>query len=461
MDVNTLITGSDANALFGDDYDNLLETTLRYIALKYHQGDIADIKPIRSNCEQFSRYADGNELAQLAENGDVDTELFIYTAPRDTKLLYIDAEGWVQLDKPPFPVSLFLSKVSETRVFINNNVKKAIIFVRNATEKWIELLCASMFRVIPWRCNNGEIDKDDHLLFASICQRDSETFTSIVNSLVRKKDLKSVRLKTMLFGWGDGYREVQMQSIQNRINEYHRYIADCQNKISNYLRGLAELNVNLSALQAQNISKDDSVFKFFKTHSDIYVKTTQRDPQYGDILYYSIVDTLEYYDKDEFLRVFNNDGSHLGRAPREVRELLYAIFAENKGAIRVESYFKLINLSSLYPIERTTSGDFIDISIPHPHLYHYACLGANGNYINSYLENGDWDMAIEQTIAATKNVNFGDGAVMSKFINDLVGAYNTNIKFIVADNGTEMTFKEFLEYIRKREEKTDEGTENG
>ena len=68
-------------------------------------------------------------------------------------------------------------------------------------------------------------------------------------------------------------------------------------------------------------------------------------------------------------------------------------------------------------------------------------------------------MAIEQTIAAVKNINFGDSVVVGEFVNDVRRALDGACKCILADNGKDMTLREFLAYIR--ENKEDEGTENG
>ena len=55
-------------------------------------------------------------------------------------------------------------------------------------------------------------------------------------------------------------------------------------------------------------------------------------------------------------------------------------------------------------------------------------------------------MAIEQAIAATKNINFGDSIVFPKFIKDLMQSMNK--KIIIIEDGSELTPNEFLEYIK-------------
>ena len=159
------------------------------------------------------------------------------------------------------------------------------------------------------------------------------------------------------------------------------------------------------------------------------------------------------------MRLYTNRHSSIGNAPKDVKDIFHAVFAEGKGMFRVEGVFRLVNLASIIARRGTTSGQFSETHMPHPHLYHHACLGGNETYINNYLKQGNWDMAIEQTIAAVKNINFGDATVIREFVEDVQNSLDSSRRCILADNGKEMTLREFLAYVR--ESKENEGTTNG
>lgn len=458
--VNTIITSSDADAFFGDDdlFGNLtLRATLRFIALKHHQGDIETIKPIKAQTMSFYESNTGNEYANYAKEHGI--ELLILTAPRGAQLLTINEDGWVSLDTPPYPVAPFLSSASETRVYSNATIKSTIIFVRQATGKWIDALCSSMFRILPWYFTDG-ISKDETALFKAINTKDSEAFVKIVNDTCAPYDFKAVRFKRMLIGWNDGYRKQQIIKLKNNAENTLKLISDHQERITNLLNALNEYNANLTSLQAQCDSSDDSVFRFFMNHHDISICNISLNTNNGNIMDYCIFDTLEFFDRDEFLRVYNNELSNIGCAPKDIRDILYAIFGleENKGLFRVESMFRLANLSSLNVLRERRSHQYDYTHLPHPHLVNYGCLGGNSKYINQYMQQGNWDMAIEQSIAATKNINFGDIVVIDSFLRDIRNSMDS-CKCIVANNGKEMTPREFLAYIN--ENKENEDTENG
>lgn len=459
--VNTIITSPDANAFFGGNNapagSLTLGAVLRFIALKHHQGDIETIKTIKCETTQFYEGNSGNAYANHAKENGI--ELFILTAQRGAQLPAINEDGWVSLDTPPYPVAPFLSSASETRVYSNADIKSTVIFVRQATEKWFDALCSSMFRVLPWHFEDG-ISADETALFKAINAKDGDTFTKIINDLCAPYDFKGARHKRTLVGWNDGYRKRQIETLKSSAASTLANIENYQKEIDKLLINLSEYNINLAALQAQGDSADDSVYKFFMNHRNIVICDTRLGTSSGNVMNYSILETIEFYDLDEFLRVYNNKSSNIGRASQDIREILFAVFGleEGKGVFRVESMFQLVNLASLSVLSHNRSQQYNKTHLPHPHLVNYGCLGGNKKYITEFMQQGNWDMAIEQSIAATKNINFGDATVIDSFIGNIESMMD-DCRCIIADNGKEMTPREFLTYIR--ENKENEGTTNG
>lgn len=457
--VNTIITSPDATALFGGDGDLLLgcytlEAVLRFIALKHHQGGIETIKPIECHASRFYEGDNGNKYARYAKEHGI--ELYILSAPRGAQLPTINEEGWVALDTPPYPVAPYLSGASETRVYTNTTSKCTIVFVRNASsEKWMDMFCSSMFRILPWYFADG-ISEDEKNLFKAINSNDGKAFAKIINDLCAAYDFKDARLKKSLIGWNDGRRKRQIKILKNNAGKTLQRIESHQQDITKLLNELDTYNVNLLALQAQEDSTDDSVYKFFINHPNIVVLDITPGCDDGNVMEYCVLETLEYYDRDEFLRVYNNKNSNIGCADNDVREILFAIFGlgESRGAFRVESMFRLTNLSGLNVLRNSRSHQYDNTYLPHPHLVTYGCLGGNSKYITEYMQQGNWDLAIEQSIAATKNINFGDSTVVGSFVGDIYN-HMCDCRCILADNGKEMTPTEFLAYIRMTKENED------
>lgn len=463
--VNTLITNSDANTFFGVESHSfpfgstVLEATLRYIAVVHCPEQIEKVKLIKVQSSTFNVGARGNEYANsILESSN---DILIAESRNGAELPYIDKEGWVALDTPPFPVSAFLSKASATSVFLNKDAKKVVLFVKRVTERWIDEFCASLFRILSWIYTEDHAPTEKEVaLFRAIHDKDSAKFTSIINEICEKYDFKSMILARTLIGWNSHFREAQIRTLENKCDEARRQITAQEETITALYSNLDSLLFNLNSMLNQPADNNEALYNFFKSHKQlgIYRVTTANS---GKSLYYTIVDTIEYYDEDEFKRVRDTANSYYNTnsAGADVREIFNAVFAENKGRFRVESMFVLNNLSSLNVSSHQRSGNYDATHLPHPHLVNHGCLGGNRTPIMQYMNSGDWDLAIEQTIAATKNVNFGDSTVVNGMMRDVRNNFDT-CRCIIADNGAEMTPREFLNYIRTTAG-NNEGDNNG
>ena len=462
--IDTLLTNSDANAFFGVESHSfpfgstVLEATLRYVAVVHCPENIEKVKLIKVQSSTFSPGARGNDFA--ASMMESSHNILIVESRNGAELPYIDKEGWIALDTPPYPVAPFLSKASATAVFLNRDAQKVILFVKRVTERWIDEFCSSLFRILPWiYTENYRLTEGELALFKAAHDKDSPKFTKVVNELAQKYDFKSMMMARTLIGWNNHFREAQIRTLESKCDKARNNIAAQEQAISTSYMELDALLFNLNAMLNQPADTNEALFNFFKTHKQLGVYRVQNSSN-GKTLYYTITETIEYYDEDAFVRVRDNPNSYFNTSTcgAEVREVFNAVFALNKGKFRVEAMFTLNNLSSINAQSGMRSGGYDETHLPHPHIYHHACLGGNRDAIARYMNDGDWDLAIEQTIAAAKNVNFGDSTVVSKMLRDVAGRFES-CRCIVADNGTEMTPREFLNYIRTAE--NNEGDNNG
>ena len=429
--------------------DNVVETVLRYAALRSRTGDLGTVAPIKAESRSGMLFIN-NDWNKLATDCDCELLIVAHTSMRPPK---ITLEGWVSLDKPPYPVALLFAKAGETHIFINEQLRKAVIIVKDVVlPSFRKLLASCLLRILPWRFHDDELDKR---LMTAINKGDEAAFRSVIDSVCSDVDLRGAALQRILAGWEDELRKAKIVNTQKALEKIQGELAYLQEDIAQKLDEYDKVNVELQdAMFAQKRGNGD-VLRFFQRHRQLSIVDTgdvvELDGRYLD---YAITETIEYYNEEQFLRMFNNaDSPFNSRAiSDETRGICYAIFKEHLGVVRAEAVFRLTNLSSLRPRMNGRSENTASTCIIHPHIGHYGCLGGNETPINRYMKDGQWDLAIEQTIAAAKNLNMGDIAVLSSFLVDLKNA-STSIKCIIADNGVEMTPHEFYEYVEEAHKK--------
>jgi len=134
----------------------------------------------------------------------------------------------------------------------------------------------------------------------------------------------------------------------------------------------------------------------------------------------------------------------------DIKLLLDAIFSEDRNLkVRMCAYFSLdyfgSTATSQIDYNFAAANKELANYIPNPHLHYHNCFGQNKEAILEQLKNGDAIGAIECSIACTQRINIHERASFRPFVQNLL---NTEGKCIVAEDGTEMTPKEAVAYLK-------------
>lgn len=459
MEINECkLLGPKASSFFnnqwfviGGNFGNWgLEALLRCISITRDDNGNPTLNRVKVATGSHRGFTQGEPFI----NANSGQELILYKITGG-ELPSVTESGYESLDTPPYPVAPFLSKCSETKVYVNQQAKKAVVFVKRPSERWINSFCSVLFRILPWRFKE-ELSEADKSLYRAYSVGDMCKVAKLLDDKVAHIDFDAIILSLKLSGWNKRIRDISVRrlendrrSVENSISNYEAEVDSLRTRLQNII-----MQQNCLANSAVADGNDDELYRFFYNHKQLNIINTGVSSE--DItLKYSITETLEYFDKDQFERLTNNRHSYFYDFSDRVQKFFKLIFDDERGKIRVESVFLLKNLSSLRPISGYSTGDAYSLNLPNPHLYHFACLGGNENYIQKYMRDGNWDMAIEQSIAATKNVNFGDSAVISRMASDISSHFDTCSCVLVDGVSKSMTPQEFLEYIEKQDAKNE------
>lgn len=447
----------EANEIFGGcqafDSDWSLDALIRAIVLQYSEWTLetlsgcVSINKIRVRTQNdiqntFTHYNDAVLIVECINCLDEDI---------------VCPDGWIasfNVNGKAFKVNDFLSQYARTRIFTNADQKRIIACVdRRANHVWIQAFESVLPRLMTWyfpleipeetkafyraiavnekayrpvavaRKQLGDIVREGNGTRQADAERAlkeaekkyeqyEEEVVSIlcnyVNSIAEKINFRAIRLHRMLDGIADRARQSRMRDLKSQVESTLRSIRDYRNTIADYYRNLDAFTLELNGLEALPPEKNDAMFNFFNNHKQITILDVADSE-----LRFGVEDTLEFYDEDEFERVFKGGRSYLSNHSAKVRKALWAIFKERRGVIRIQATFKLRNFKLVEPIR---NGTFVDGCMPNPHIYYHACSGGNETYYYQYAESGDWDLGVEQAISATKNLNWGDSTVCSEMV---------------------------------------------
>lgn len=458
------LVSDDANEIFGGcqpfDGDWSLDALVRAIVMKYSEWSLETIaERVSTNkarvrtCEDMSHILEGyNEAIFIAECVNCFDETI--SCP----------EGWKSeftFGKKPFPVNQYLSQFCRTKIYINEEKKRIVAFVdRRANHVWIQAFESVICRLMPWYFTS-DLSAEEKEFYKSIAvdnkaitpEESANILVEFVNKVGEQIDFRSIKLHRQLDGIADRARQMRMRDLKRLISNAERDIQSHRNVLVELYRGMDANTMELHGLELSPPTEDNAMFDFFNKHKQVTVLRVE-----DNSLRFGVDDTLEFYDEDEFDRIINSSRSYMRDYSEKVRKALRAIFSEHRGVIRIQAAFDLENFKLVEPKSRFT---FTENCMPNPHIYYHACSGGNEAYYYQYADSGDWDLAIEQAISATKNLNWGDSTVCREMVDWLRN--NDYTPCIYVEEGLKpiekvdkkmklISFHDFMEVVEAKEE---------
>lgn len=418
-----ILVSDDANEVLGTcqpfDEDWSLDALVRAIVLKYGNFSVEQLANnvsvekrrarSRNDMEAWLGASYSYEALTIVEclNNSFDEEPYHDTAEWKTEFSY---------NGKPFPVNQYLSQFGRTKIYLSESQKRLVAFVdRKATNVWVQALESVMCRLMPWYYPSDLSAEEQHF-YRSIAvdnkavsaEEKANIFVNYVNSVAELTNFREMKLHRLLDGIANKARLTKIRQLTTTRSNENDYINRIMADLEHHYALLEQTIFELSALESMEVKEDDAMFKFFNTHKQVHLLDV-----YDDKLRYGVVDTLEFYDEEEFDRLVKNTRSYIYNYDTSVIRGLQAIFARHLGVIRVNAVFELQNFKLVSPKRDQT---FVRDAMPNPHLYYHACSGGNEKYYTQYARSGDWELAIEQSIAATKNVSWGDSIVAKEMI---------------------------------------------
>lgn len=378
-------------------------------------------------------------------------------------------QGWTTFDSAPYYLNRYLSQITKTEVFINTEHHSVYVVCHGKiTHRLIQALESMLWVVMPWyfpEKTDEVISFFRKLAVGNKQVSESEAEQALVaycNAATAKADFRDMRLHSLLDGIADQVRRSQILEYRTDLNTIQSEISTVMQRLEIYYSDLETKQELLSALEAHEPEKDDSVYRFFKQRPYLSVSSVE-----GNRLRYGVVSTLEQYDDSAVKRMFDNPQSWACRDFRSEIPYLKELFVNRRGVIKVGAMFLLTNMRLVIPLPRIKP-NCSDI-VPNPHIYYHACSGGNEKYYAQYAQSGDWQLAIEQSISATSNWNVADITVSNELFLWLLS--NNRKKCIYFNEGSKIkkvsddmplvSYDEFKNFIDEMNSKQTEEENNG
>lgn len=468
-----VLTSDDTASVFGEavsiDRDWSLHALLRAVVLKY--GTWKDNAELKSQTGLSKvRVTDATEAMSVLDKRHFQYAVAVVECADCIDNITEIPEGWtseLSYKGKPFPAAKYLSQFGATKLYVNYDDKRIVAYVSGrASHIWVQAFETLFCRIMTWYFP-PELPEEEMTFARSIAADNlagltdrekrevklaemADLFVEYVNAASKVIDFRSMKLHAMLDGVADRARMKQVERLKNTIESIMSDIRSLTRDLGRKYTELDTEKTTLTGLELVPASEDDSMYQFFSRHAQINLLSCDEGG-----LRFGVDETLEFYDVDIFDRAYNNSRSFINDRNPEVVEIVKAIFGERRGVFRVNAIF---DLDDFRLIRSQENESFIEDAMPNPHIYWFGCDGDNGRYYSQYAESGDWELGVEQAIAATKNLSWGDSIVCGRML-DWIDNHR-NVRCVYCGDGSPIegnpkelkliTIKEFLDTVRAK-----------
>lgn len=357
----------------------------------------------------------------------------------------------------PVLSAFFVSGVA-ARFYVNEKLKKTIIAVANMNLKMYHVIQALMPKYFPWYFAGDDcrLTPRELSLMRSLQQKESDEYEAIMEEIASEIDFRSFMIKQILGGFSQKVLDKSISSKEEYIARLRDEMNDLVIRYNDKLRNIHDESYYLLGLKASRNSGEmnDELVDYFTADKNL-IPVASRENGFSFI----VKTYLDIVDPDMYRTIADNEHSFLynlvdDRWTRDdIRTLLDAIFSEEPTLrIKTCAYYYLsmdgiVQSQSDYNFP-TECND----RLPNPHLQIHNCLGNHRPVIAELVERGDMTGAVMQCISSARSMNICESITSERFIEDML---NTDKRAIELPDGTSVTAREALEWLRNQKEEND------
>lgn len=383
-------------------------------------------------------------------------------------------DGYHRLDK----LQAFYRKSFAVDCYINPDLKSVIVFVDSLDNKKMHYLQVSILAMLPWYFDPEKgMTEDEMALVYSLRETNPDKYNECLAKMVEQYDFKSARIRQLLAGFETRYERLECDKVRNEISRIDNSIESYNRQIGEYLSQRNEKCIRLMGLEAKiasNTDGDSEIMEYFIRNPNLVLEDVS-----DSYMYFCAKGYLEYFDPDMAEMAISNKRSYAygyGFAAHErnadkVERLLSEIFLKDDPKMRIR-FCAAYQFELRGNVQAEAHHDFgyeFTGYMPNTHINEFSCMGQYTKTINEMLQRHDYIGALEQCIASCKSLNWGDSAVMERFMR-IFWSENGAPRCIELPDGKVVNAKEAIQWLEEQDkpaemeaeasEETKEDTQN-
>ena len=319
---------------------------------------------------------------------------------------------------------------------------------RILTNQWSWDMARKLIALMPRLFPHLQVSDEVHELCKLFGGTDFETWVNAYNTWITKVRPPIKIINEDIEQLCRHILTKQIYNLTKRLDETNSEIDNCEQKLTTLYRTAQSFKEKIYHLKETTLFNDEFIEYLQKNKAIVKCRP---DPSL-DGLRLLIRTPLHYYDQNAFDAIINNTRSDLNKDP-EKSMLFKAIYSSTPSLELWTDTWCRINLIEA-KCDRITGSNYK--LLPQPHIYAANCWGDNRSYIQKALIQGEYINAIEQIIAATKNLNWFDNTIINWLLKNIASEYANRKTFKIIGTDTFLNYHEAIAYLTNKETEQNE-----
>lgn len=244
------------------------------------------------------------------------------------------------------------------------------------------------------------------------------------NYLEKIKEEKEIRRKNAITTCLADLNRARSRTIEQELESTNEDIRSYENALSTLYAKQYECQLKATAIQLglERSEAVDNIRQMIEKENSNIIDISARS---NTVIQFYVQSVLKFWEQDEYERLSENylrNKSNLQKLfmdkifkTKEIKVHMAECVEYDLRQNSIHYYNEHETMYSTKAYYEETSG------IPNPHHFYYNCWGDNKNPIINAFVHGNYDIAINQIIAAVSSINIVDNAVFNRFVNALTG----------------------------------------
>ena len=347
-------------------------------------------------------------------------------------------------------VSVYLTQAGcKSYVYIDEVRRQTLVLVHDLNLRYWHKMQSALPKLLPWHFR-APLKPEESKLLRTLTLKTSKAYIDAILTFASKHDFRKERLSLLLKDYGLAFEKKHLETLLNNRRTQSERFSHLQAEIAKCIACDRKLVTEIIGVENAIANGDKTGLVNYFAHNKCLNLVQVKDVR----LSFVVTTYLEYFDQTMFNKVFANPKSYLYETSVPLvhdmewyKALLSALYGDDiRIKARVCAEFALSQEGTLTPVSQSRNLKTYLDWLPNPHIDGANCLGTNATYINQLMKGRKYIEAIEQAVAATKNINFADAAIAPRFV---VALRSSDLKFLELPTGEVVSPSEAIVWLKE------------